>query len=67
MVITKDSDFVNSFLLQKLPWKLLLVSTGNISNRDREGLVAANLSSIVTGFLNHDYIEITRTNVIFHC
>jgi predicted nuclease of predicted toxin-antitoxin system len=26
VVITKDSDFVDSFLLQKLPWKLLLVS-----------------------------------------
>lgn len=26
-VITKDSDFVDSFLLQKRPWKLLLVST----------------------------------------
>jgi predicted nuclease of predicted toxin-antitoxin system len=67
VVITKDSDFVDSFLLQKLPWKLLLVSTGNISNRDLERLFAANLSSIANGFLTHDYIEITRANVIFHC
>jgi predicted nuclease of predicted toxin-antitoxin system len=67
VVITKDADFVDSFLLQKLPWKLLLVSTGNISNRDLERLFAANLSSIVNGFLTHDYIEITRANVIFHC
>jgi predicted nuclease of predicted toxin-antitoxin system len=58
---------VNSFRLQQLPWKLLLVSTGNISNRDLEGLLAANFSPIVNGFLNHDYIEITRANVIFHC
>ena len=47
-------------------WKLLLVSTGNISNRELEGLFTANLESIVTGFLNHDYIEITRANVSFH-
>jgi len=67
IVITKDSDFVDSFLLQKTPWKLLLVSTGNISNRELEGVFAANISSITNGFLNHTYIEITRSNVIFHC
>jgi len=36
VVITKDSDFVDSFLVQKKPWKLLLISTGNISNRELE-------------------------------
>lgn len=67
IVITKDSDFVDSFLLQKRPWKLLLDSTGNIGNHDLEALFAANLSSIVNGFLNYDYVELTRANVIFHC
>ena len=67
VVITKDSDFVDGFLLQKRPWKLLLVSTGNISNRELEQLFAANLSVLVDGFLNYDYIEINRSNVIFHC
>ena len=28
ILITKDSDFVQSFLLKREPWKLLLVSTG---------------------------------------
>lgn len=31
-VITKDQDFVTQFLLRGAPPKLLLVSTGNISN-----------------------------------
>jgi predicted nuclease of predicted toxin-antitoxin system len=31
IVVTKDSDFVESFLLTREPWKLLLISTGNIS------------------------------------
>ena len=31
IVVTKDADFVNSFLLTGVPYKLLLVSTGNIS------------------------------------
>jgi predicted nuclease of predicted toxin-antitoxin system len=29
VVVTKDSDFVESFLLRHEPWKLLLLSTGN--------------------------------------
>lgn len=31
VVITKDADFVNSFLLSLVPYKLRLVSTGNIT------------------------------------
>lgn len=32
VVITKDSDFLNSFLLKKEPSKLIIVRTGNITN-----------------------------------
>ena len=35
VVVTKDSDFVTSFLLRGEPSKLLLISTGNISNEAR--------------------------------
>lgn len=38
VVITKDADFVNSFLLEEKPYKLLLISTGNITNRVLETL-----------------------------
>ena len=34
VVITKDSDFVNSFVLNRRPHKLLLISTGNIRTRN---------------------------------
>lgn len=66
VVITKDSDFVSSFVLYKEPWKLLLVSTGNISNQELEQIFTANLLTISNAFMNIDYIEISRTNVIFH-
>ncbi|MGC1955210.1 MAG: DUF5615 family PIN-like protein [Gammaproteobacteria bacterium] len=36
IVITKDADFVNSFLLSQKPWKLLFVATGNITNIELE-------------------------------
>ncbi|WP_413172897.1 DUF5615 family PIN-like protein [Anabaena azotica] len=31
IVITKDKDFLDSFLIKQEPYKLLLVTTGNIS------------------------------------
>ncbi|NUQ06411.1 MAG: DUF5615 family PIN-like protein [Anaerolineae bacterium] len=31
VVVTKDSDFVSSLLVTQQPYKLLLVSTGNIN------------------------------------
>jgi predicted nuclease of predicted toxin-antitoxin system len=34
VVVTKDSDFVDSHLLLGRPAKLLLISTGNISNNE---------------------------------
>ena len=34
IVISKDSDFYDSFVLKGEPYKLLIVSTGNITNKD---------------------------------
>jgi predicted nuclease of predicted toxin-antitoxin system len=65
-VITKDSDFVDSFLLLKKPWKLLLISTGNISNKDLEALFAPLIPMIVATFHSHDYAELTRSALIVH-
>jgi predicted nuclease of predicted toxin-antitoxin system len=65
-VITKDSDFVDSFLLLKKPWKLLLISTGNISNKDLEALFAPLIPTIVATFHSHDYAELTHSALIVH-
>src|SRR5688500_16616027 len=65
IVITKDADFVNSFLLIRKPYKLLLVSTGNISNKELEALFLANIKKIAEGFAMFDFIEIDRKAVIF--
>ena len=47
VVITKDADFVNSFLLDGCPYKLLIVSTGNITNADLEALFVLHIFTIV--------------------
>ena len=66
IVVTKDSDFVESFLLRQEPWKLLLVSTGNISNARLEALFSSTIQRVVEGFDIFDFVELSRTHVIFH-
>ncbi|MBM3130635.1 MAG: hypothetical protein FJ009_18650 [Chloroflexi bacterium] len=66
IVITKDADFVDAFLLGGKPYKLLLISTGNISNAELESLLVPQISAIVAAFEQYDYIELTRTALIFH-
>jgi len=41
-VITKDEDFVDMFLLRHQPYKLLLVSTGNMWVACKDWAVASN-------------------------
>ena len=58
VVVSKDADFVDSHLLQGRPAKLLLISTGNISNRDLEALVVPLLPDIVREFQAHSFLEL---------
>ena len=66
VVVTKDADFVNSFLLQHRPHKLLLVSTGNIRNSELESLLISNLENIADKLNSFDFVELTRKTIIFH-
>lgn len=66
ILITKDEDFVNSFTIHKRPYKLLLLSTGNITNADLEQLLLQNLNAIVQAFRQFSFIEIDRDNITYH-
>ncbi len=66
IVVTKDTDFVNSFHLHRRPTKLLLISTGNIRNSELESLFMSNLESIANSFEHFDFIEVNRASIIFH-
>lgn len=65
-LVTKDADFVNSFLLRGAPRKLLLVSTGNISNAELLGLVIPNVPRIVAAFKENDFLELGVHGLIVH-
>ncbi|MDP9310264.1 MAG: DUF5615 family PIN-like protein [Chloroflexota bacterium] len=66
VVITKDADFVTSYLLAGRPYKLLLVSTGNITNADLEGVFVPTIPAIVAAFEQYSYLELSRTALIIH-
>src|SRR5260221_1851569 len=60
-VITKDADFVDSHLLRGTPQKLLLISTGNISNDELQALMTPLIPDVVREFQSCRFIELART------
>ena len=66
IVVTKDDDFVQSFMVNNEPSRLLLIATGNISNADLEKLVQANLKTIVNAFERHRFIELGLEVLVIH-
>jgi len=66
VVITKDDDFVYSFLVSSRPERLLLVSTGNISNAALMALFADRLSVLVESYAAYRFVELTRASVLLH-
>jgi predicted nuclease of predicted toxin-antitoxin system len=66
IVVTKDDDFVESYLLHRRPEKLLLLSCGNLGNPDLEQLFRTNLLRIVSEFESNNFIELNREDIIVH-
>ncbi|HVK18553.1 MAG TPA: DUF5615 family PIN-like protein [Fimbriiglobus sp.] len=64
VVVTKDADFVDSHILSGRPAKLLLISTGNISNRELEGLLVPLIPDIVCEFQTNAFLELGRAGLV---
>lgn len=66
VVVTKDADFVYSFIFRRQPRQLLLIATGNISDRALEAVLLRNLSALVNAFAANDFVELTPDTLIIH-
>ena len=66
IVVTKDSDFVESFVLRSEPWKLLLISTGNIRNDELFTLFQINTHQVAEAFNTYSFVELNQTSLICH-
>lgn len=64
VVITKDSDFVDSHILRGRPAKLLLISTGNIRNPDLESLLLPLIPDIVRELQTRVFLEVGRSGIV---
>ena len=64
VVVTKDEDFVATFLLQRTPHKLLVVSTGNTSNHELLRLFEDNLDRVIQVLEESDFVELGPDSLI---
>lgn len=64
IIITKDSDFLDNFLLKGAPPKVLLLQFGNISNQNLIDYFEVEIANIVQFFENGtDFIAFDRSQI----
>jgi predicted nuclease of predicted toxin-antitoxin system len=66
IVVTKDVDFVDSFIISRRPPKLLLITTDNITNTELESLLLPRLEAMAEAFKTYDYLELMRAALVVH-
>jgi predicted nuclease of predicted toxin-antitoxin system len=67
IVVTKDSDFVNSHLLLRKRQRILLVTTGNISNKTLEKLLLEHFDKLYDAFVDGaTLVELGVAAVVVH-
>ncbi|MDR7170786.1 putative nuclease of putative toxin-antitoxin system [Nocardia kruczakiae] len=66
VVVTKDNDFLIGHLLDGSPQALLIVVTGNITNKELLGLIGDHLDDIVRLLGDSAVVELGRDRLIAH-
>jgi len=66
VLITKDTDFEISHQLGQGPFKLLLITTGNIHNDELVKLFAQQEELLLRLLDQHAFVELRRTQLIVH-
>jgi predicted nuclease of predicted toxin-antitoxin system len=63
IIITKDKDFFDRFIIKGFPPKILLLQLGNIRNKDLIAVIYLNLESVIELFDENDMIIINRNSI----
>ncbi len=63
IVISKDNDFLDYFLIKSLPQKLIMVKTGNIPNKKLLKIFDDNFNKIIEMISRSNLIEISKTDI----
>ena len=60
VVITKDVDFLNTYLIRQQPYKLLYVTTGNLKNRQLLDLFRSHLEPLLRALETAWVVELNQ-------
>lgn len=63
VVISKDSDFFNTYLIKKEPYKLLYITTGNLRNRPLLDLFRASFAKLQEALSNASVVELNQNTL----
>jgi predicted nuclease of predicted toxin-antitoxin system len=63
VLITKDYDFYDTFIIKQIPEKLILLRTGNIAKNDLIQLFKENLVHILTLLEEYDLLVLTKQSL----
>jgi predicted nuclease of predicted toxin-antitoxin system len=63
IVVSKDSDFRDSHLLNGTPARLLMVRTGNISNQELLSLFDEHLDAVLDAFARARLVQLSATDL----
>lgn len=66
VVVTKDRDFRDSHLLRRTPGRLLIVTTGNITNDALMGLFDRHLTAVVAALQEARFVEVGPDRLVVH-
>ncbi|MGH9093360.1 MAG: DUF5615 family PIN-like protein [Acidimicrobiales bacterium] len=64
VLVTKGSDFRDGHLLRRSPRRLLIVTTGNVTNQDFLELFDRNLEAIVDTLSESAFVELRATGLV---
>lgn len=60
IVITKDTDFFNTYLIKQQPYKLIYVTTGNLKNRQLLDLFRVSIDQLISSLQTAQVIELNQ-------
>ncbi len=66
VLVTKDDDFVQSFFVSGRPRRLLLVATGNITNKDLLAIWQKHMGLIENAFMTAQFVEFSKAEILMH-
>jgi predicted nuclease of predicted toxin-antitoxin system len=64
ILISKDLDFIESLLISDKPYKLIYITTGNISNKQLMELFSKHMDQIIHAVENGRLIELSIDQIV---